>query len=148
MDDGRPYLLLDEVRAGWRWTRGYVENVAAAVVRAATDKRAIGRVYNIGEEEPLTEREWVGSIARAADWNGDVVILPPGILPENLSRPLRWEQSQWADTSRLRKELDFVDPLPRSEAMKRTVEWERSNPPEQFDPNQFDYALEDSIRSQ
>lgn len=29
MDDRRPAILMDEGAAGWRWSRGYVENVAA-----------------------------------------------------------------------------------------------------------------------
>src|SRR5207245_3622465 len=31
MDDGRPAILLDENQARWRWSHGYVENIAAAI---------------------------------------------------------------------------------------------------------------------
>ena len=41
MDDGRPAILLEEGLPQWRWTRGYVENVAAAVALAVTDERAV-----------------------------------------------------------------------------------------------------------
>ncbi len=51
MADGRPAILLEEAQAQWRWTRGYVENVAAAIALAAIDERAAGRIYNIGEAE-------------------------------------------------------------------------------------------------
>ena len=42
MDDGRPAIVLDEDRARMRVTRGYVEDVAAAIALAATDPRASG----------------------------------------------------------------------------------------------------------
>src|SRR5262249_60182889 len=40
--DGRPAILLGDEQARWRWTRGYVENVAAAITLAITDRRAAG----------------------------------------------------------------------------------------------------------
>jgi nucleoside-diphosphate-sugar epimerase len=43
MDDGRPAIALDERLARFRQSRGYVDNVAAAVVLAATADRARGR---------------------------------------------------------------------------------------------------------
>ena len=70
MDDGRPAILLGEGMARWRWSRGYVENVAAAVALAATDERAAGRTYNVGETETPTEAEWVRAIGGAAGWDG------------------------------------------------------------------------------
>src|SRR5271165_2073987 len=33
----------------WRWTHGYVENVARAIVLAALSPAAAGRIYNVGE---------------------------------------------------------------------------------------------------
>jgi len=58
MDDHRPAIVLDAQIARWRWTRGYVDNVAVAIALAVTDERASGRVYNVGEEHALTEAEW------------------------------------------------------------------------------------------
>jgi nucleoside-diphosphate-sugar epimerase len=34
-------------RLGWRWTHGYVENVAAAIALAALHPAAANRVYNL-----------------------------------------------------------------------------------------------------
>ena len=62
MDDGRPAILLDEAEARWKWTHGYVENVADAIVLAATDERAAGRIYNVGEPFTFTMAEWVEKI--------------------------------------------------------------------------------------
>ncbi len=54
MDDQRPAIILEENFAPWQWTRGYVENVAAAIVLAITNDRAAGRIYNVGEESRET----------------------------------------------------------------------------------------------
>ncbi len=69
MDDKRPAILLDQERAKWRWTWGYVEDVAAAIACAAIDQRAAGRIYNVGEMVSLTQAERVKSIASAAGHN-------------------------------------------------------------------------------
>src|SRR5262249_23326497 len=50
MEAGRRAIPLDEGLAGWRCTRGYVEDVAAAIALAVADQRAAGKVYNVGEE--------------------------------------------------------------------------------------------------
>ena len=68
MDDRRPALLMEEGQLQWRWSRGYVENVAAAIVRAVVDERATGRIYNVAEPEALPEAEWVRTIGEAAGW--------------------------------------------------------------------------------
>ena len=146
MDDGRPAVLLDEGMARWRWTRGYVEDVAAAVTLAVTDGRAAGRVYNVGEADAPTEAEWVEEIGRAVGWGGRVVGLPNGDLPPHLAREYEganFGQDWVVDTSRIRRELGFEESVPREEALRRTVAWERENPPREFDPAEFDYAAED-----
>src|SRR5581483_2555475 len=53
MDDQRPAILLDETIANWRWTRGYVEDVAQAIVLAVTQDHAAHRIYNVGEPHAL-----------------------------------------------------------------------------------------------
>jgi len=147
MDDRRPAIALDEQIARWRWTRGYVENVAVAIALAVIDERAVSRVYNVGEEQALTEANWVRAIGRAADWEGEVVVVPRDRLPVSL----RWwgeaaMEQEWAvDTTRIRTELGYVERIPRDEALRRTVAWERSNPPTDFPPALFDYAAEDAV---
>ena len=144
MDDGRPAILLGEGMARWRWTRWHVENVAAAVALAATDERAAGRVYNVGEAEALTEAGWVGAIGGAAGWDGEVVSVPEDRLPGHLSMGLDTSQHLFTDTSRIREELGYEEPVPREEALRRSIRWERENPPERVDPATFDYAAEDA----
>jgi hypothetical protein len=49
------------------------------------------------------------------------------------------------DTTRIRAELGYMEVVPQEEALRRTVEWQRANPPEKYDPKEFDYATEDTI---
>jgi nucleoside-diphosphate-sugar epimerase len=144
MDDGRRVILLGEHRAGWRWTRGYVEDVALAIALAATDLRAAGRVYNVGEQPAASEAEWVRAIGRAAGWTGAVQTVPEERLPAHLQSPYDWAQDLVGETTRLRQELGYRETVTREEALVRTVAWERSHASEPFDPRSFDYAAEDA----
>ncbi len=148
MEDGRRAILLEEGMAAWRWTRGYVENVAEAVALAVTDERASGRIYNVGEEEALSESEWVRAIGQAAGWRGEVVVMPEGWMPEHLVADMNTAQHLVVDTGRIRKELGYREVVSRAEALRRTVSWERANPPKEADPNSFDYAAEDDSLQQ
>ena len=144
MDDGRPAILLEEGAARWRWTRGYIENVAAAIALAVTDERAAGRIYNVGEEEALSEAEWVQATGRAAGWNGAVMAVPKEMLPKHLTSDYDWQHHLVYDTSRLRAELGYAEHIAREDALKRTVAWERAHPPEKVDDSRFDYGAEDA----
>ncbi|HEY1435179.1 MAG TPA: NAD-dependent epimerase/dehydratase family protein, partial [Thermoanaerobaculia bacterium] len=80
MRPGEP-VLIDRSKAGWRWTRGSVENVADAIALAILDGRATGRAYNVGETSPLSEAEWTREIGRAAGWDGEVRAVAKEDLP-------------------------------------------------------------------
>lgn len=165
MDDGRPAILLDEAYAGWRWSRGYVEDVAHAIALAVTDERAAGRIYNVAYPETLSEAEWVQAIARvnnlarldagrsnarleagiARRSNVELIALPSDRLPESLRREMfDFSQQYEVDSSRIRRELGYAEIVPFDEALRRTIAWERANPPEQIQPEDFNYAAEDA----
>jgi nucleoside-diphosphate-sugar epimerase len=144
MDDGRPAILLDEGLAKWRWTRGYVENVAAAIALAVVDARASGRIYNVGESEALTTVGWVREIGRVAGWLGKVVIVPAYRLPAHLAPNVNTDQHLVADTTCIRRELGYDESVPRDEALRRALAWERAHPPAQVESEKFDYAAEDA----
>lgn len=145
MDDDRPAILLNEQTARWHWTRDYVENTAAAIVCAVTDERAAGRIYNVGEVRARSTLEWIQDMALITGWTGHVLTPPDYQLPEEMKSRAGMEQELVADTSRIRRELDFTPPVERLEAMYRAVEWERAHPPDQIDESLFDYATEDAI---
>ena len=144
MDDGRPFIILGEEEARWRQTHGYVENVADALALAATDARAANRIFNVGEEEAWSRAEWVERVGRAVGWGGEVISMPDDLLPEHLKTPTSYAHDLVVDTGRVRQELGYQERVPRDEALLKTVEWERENPPADADPAQFDYAAEDA----
>ena len=145
MEDGRQTILLEEGMASWRWTMGYVEDVAAAIARAVTDELAVGRVYNVGEPDAPTHAEWVRDIGRAAGWSGEIVPIPREQLPKHLDWGLENTEQHWTvDTSRIRQELGYAESVSRGEGIRRTVEWESANPPPNQPSESFDYVAEDT----
>lgn len=145
MDDKRPAILLEEGLANWQWTRGYVENVADAIVLAIQNDMAMRRIYNVGKQEVLTTSEWVRLIAKYAGWDGDIVVAAKDVLPKDLVPEMRSEQHLVSDTSRIRRELGYEESIPDDKGMKRTIAWERENPPETISPEQFNYEAEDGV---
>ena len=111
----------------WRWTRGYVEDVAEAIALAAVDTRSAGRVFNVGEPETASMAEWVRRIGDAAGWQGRIEPVPNERLPELLQTDFDTRQDLVVDTSRIRRELGFQERVPPVEALRRTIEWERSH---------------------
>lgn len=125
MDAERSIFMARE-QAAWRWTRAYVEDVASAIALATVDRRAAGRVYNVGEKSALTEKQWVEEIARTTDWRGEVCAVPAEDLPEHRRQPLDFRYELMTDTTRIREELGYSEPVGRDEGLRRASEWERS----------------------
>ncbi|MGH7702927.1 MAG: NAD-dependent epimerase/dehydratase family protein [Gemmatimonadales bacterium] len=147
MDEGREVILLSESQAGFRFTHGYVDNVAAAIACAATHPAASHRVFNLGEAETPTGAERVRALGRSAGWRGRVVVVPDPKLPEHLGDSLHYVTDLALDTRRIRTELGYHEPIPADAALRRTVDWERANPPLSVDPARFNYAAEDAALS-
>ena len=145
MDDKHPVIVLEEGYAHWHGCYGYVENVAAAIVLAATDERATNRTYNVAESSVLSQAELIGAIGQIVGWRGDIVIASKIHLPPN-SVSLNTEQDWLTDSTRIREELGYTETIARDEALRRTIAWERANPPEVFSATGLlDYAIEDAI---
>jgi nucleoside-diphosphate-sugar epimerase len=147
IDDGRKHIIFADDVAPLRTPRGYVENVGAAIALAATSPQAAGRVYNVCEAEPFGELDWARKIAAATGWNGEFVVLPHDRTPKHLHWPGNTAQHLVGSSDRIRKELGYRELLPREEAVRRTIEWERANPPAAPTP-QFDYEAEDEALAQ
>jgi nucleoside-diphosphate-sugar epimerase len=144
MDDQRPAIIYSDDMAAWRTPRGYVENVADAVVLAATSERALGRIYNVCEEESFSELDWAKKIAAAMGWQGEFVVLPRASTPPHLQYPGNAAQHLVASSQRIRQELGYKEAVPREEGIRRTIIWERAHPPQQVLFAPFDYEAEDA----
>jgi nucleoside-diphosphate-sugar epimerase len=126
---GRKALVLGEEHAGWRTTRGYIDDVGAGIALAVSDGLAAGKVYNVGEQTYLTELEWVQAIAEACGWPGRVVVVGESELPESLRAGINAAQHLRLDSSRIRRDLGYLEGLTQTEAIARSVAWELAHPP-------------------
>lgn len=143
MDDNRP-ILLDENKANWRFCRGYVEDIANAIVLSALDTRPGNRIYNVGEKDAYSELEWIQQIGQIAGWKNKIIKLPQDELPLHLKESaLDWKQDLTINTQRIRDELNYRELYSHKDSMRMTVDWLRTHKPSKID-NLFDYAAEDN----
>jgi nucleoside-diphosphate-sugar epimerase len=129
MDAGGAAFDLDRALSRWRWTRGYVEDVASAIALAAVDPRASGRTYNVGESDPSTEGDWVRAIARLAGYAGPVIEKERPDLPADVARELDecdFTHDLVLDTRRIHAELGWRPRTPADEALAASIAWERT----------------------
>ena len=131
------------------WTRGYVENVAAAIALAVVDERAKNRIYNVGEAVARSEAEWLRAIGRAANWHGHIRPVPSEQLPPEMRNDnVALQYRLVIDTTRLREELGYTEHITPEEPLQRTVAWQREHPPQTANENPFDYEAEDAVLKQ
>jgi nucleoside-diphosphate-sugar epimerase len=97
----------------WRWTHGYVENVAYAIVLAALHPAAANRIYNVGEAHAPTIAERLRE-------------LPSSRLPTAPATGYDFRHDIAYDTTRIRTELGYKEPVTYSEGLARTL---RAEPP-------------------
>jgi nucleoside-diphosphate-sugar epimerase len=144
MLDKRPAIILDKAQADWRITRGFSEDCGTAIALAAVNNRAAGNIYNVGEPEALTERDWINIMADICGWDGELITLSKDRLPDHLKSDMHWEYHLDVDTSKIRKELDYIENASREEVLEITLEWLKANPPVEiyFEPQ---YVAEDKI---
>ncbi len=110
-------LFLNPAEAAWRCTRGYVEDVAAAITLAALHEAAAGKVFNVGERKALSEAEWIRRIVAESGMPGEIVI-DPQTVP---TLPVNWHVDLMVDTSRIRNDLGYDEPFGPGLGLQRTV---------------------------
>jgi nucleoside-diphosphate-sugar epimerase len=142
MYDERPAIVLGATHARWRWSRGYVENVAAAIALAVADERASGRRYNVAAEPAACEADWIRAIATITGWLGTVRVVSDDHLPLALRQPFDFTQHLELDTARIRRELGYDETVDEVEGLRCTIEWELMTLHEVPDLR-LDYAAED-----
>ena len=142
--DGRSAILLADDFAAWRAPRGYVDNVAHAIALAATSEQAAGRVYNICEEPSWPDLAWQKKIAAQANWPGQFVVLPRSRTPKHLLPPGNTAQHMVVSSQCIRAELGYEEPVAIDEGIRRTIAWEKENPPRTINLAEFDYDAEDA----
>lgn len=118
---GDDVIRVSEERAGWRWTHGYVENVAAAIAHLAVHPDAADRVVNAGERSTPSVAERLRLMKRTVGWDGHVDVVPPEALPADERVPGRWDYELATDTRRLHDDLGFAPPASFQTAIRQTL---------------------------
>lgn len=116
-------IEIDQRAAKWPNSYGYIDDVAEAMVLAATSPKAARRIYNVGQNFVRTPIEWLLSFAVVLNRSVEVVEVPPenrGLQAERAdASDLRYPLT--LDNSRIRAELGFSEIVPEREALLRTI---------------------------
>jgi nucleoside-diphosphate-sugar epimerase len=89
----------------WRWTHGFVDNVAHAIALTVEDERSAGRAYNVGEEQTPTMGERLKDLAARS-------------RQQDTDPALNFAQDIVYDTTAIRRELGFREIVSEREAMR------------------------------
>jgi dTDP-D-glucose 4,6-dehydratase len=150
--DERPHIIVPD--AGLSLSHfGYVENLAHAVMLAVDQPdKAKGQIYNCGDQQVLTLRQVVDTIARSLGHEWEVVSMPWELaIPARPMVAQPWTNHRIVSTGKIEAELGYRDVVAPIEALSTTARWLAANRPEPGgieeivleDP--FDYAAEDLL---
>lgn len=124
-------IAVDARAAHWPNSYGFVTDVAEAMVQAALAPQAAGRIYNVGQPFIRTPVGWLERFAGLLGQKIDIEIVPPE------AKGLLWQRAEamdlgyplTLDTGRIRRELDFTEPIAEDAALRLTIAAETASPP-------------------
>jgi nucleoside-diphosphate-sugar epimerase len=111
---GEP-VVIGARMAPWRWTHGYVEDIAHAIGLAITRPAPRGRVYNVGEADTPSAVDRLRAVV------GEVTIVADDRVPDDLAIPVANPIDLVLDSSRIRGELDYREQVDAATAIARTI---------------------------
>jgi nucleoside-diphosphate-sugar epimerase len=123
----------------------YIENFLEGITLAAEKRKAIGEIYIIGDEKPISWREYVNKIAEAMSVNP-----PKGHVSTSLIKAIAYlsEFKSWMfrtepfltrywleeitknfayDIAKAKKDLGYGPKISLKEGISRTIKWYRQN---------------------
>ncbi len=132
---------------------GYVENAAHAILLAIDKPEAsAGQIYNCGDERLLTLRQVIEVIARALDYELEIVSMPwQFAIPARPMISQAWTTHRVLDLTKLKVQLGYGDVVAPETGLEITARWLKAHP---LDPNgvearilqdPFDYRAEDEL---
>lgn len=145
MNDKRPTLLLGKKQSNWKVTRGYVEDVADVIAACALKDDGESHVFNVGEREPVNERQWVEELARTMNWDGEILEIDDSQLPSHLIEDFDWNQDLTIDCSSVKEYLGSAKVTEMEEALAKTVRWQIDNSPLEKKNDPAEYGAEDKL---
>lgn len=145
MNDDRDAIVLGKKQANWKVTRGYVEDVANVISSCATIDDHESHVFNVGEREPYTEKQWVHLLKKACNWDGEIIEVEDSQLPGHLKEDFDWNQDLTIDCSAITDYLSYTKVVDIDNALAKTVGWQIENPPQGKKNESVEYELEDRL---
>ena len=152
--DNRRTLLLGDGGRRVR-NRGFGPNVALAAL-LAVDNPVVshGKIYNVADVVQYTQRAIAEYIAELLGHEFDIIDIP-GDLAAQLYRDGAFDDVGYYayDTSDIQRDLGYIDSVPVTEAIARSIEWLVANPIarggeiERQVGDAFNYELEDQLAS-
>jgi nucleoside-diphosphate-sugar epimerase len=142
----REDFVLRRVRAGrkkipigsgtWLGTKGFVDDVGRGV-RLAIESGAEREIFNLGESRTYPIGLWAQMILEAAGAEAEFVKVPDDKLPEDMGLTGAVPQHLLVSSAKARDALGWSD-TEAKEALKASVEWHLTNPPEGEDHPGFE----------
>ncbi len=111
---------IDGKKKEWKWTRGYIKNVAHAV-RLIIEKELESRneIFNVGNEKAYKEIEIINQLREITNWKGKVELV------DDLEKEsYNYNQDLILNTDKIRRKLGYREIIEFKEGLKRTVEYE------------------------
>jgi nucleoside-diphosphate-sugar epimerase len=119
-------IKLDERAGKWPNSYGYVTDIAEAMVLAALDPRAAGRIYNVGQDFVRNPIQWLLSFAVMLNTPIEVETVPAAekalLFERAEASDLRYPLT--LDTTRIRQELGFTEVVSERDALLATIAYE------------------------
>lgn len=145
MLDQRETILLGQAQAAWKWTHGYVDDMAYAITLAATRPSSRNRIYNVGEANVPTTLERMESIAAILNWRGKIDVISDNDLPGHLKIDADFRHHWVYDTSLIRKELRYAEVTDYYEGLQTAIEWYAEHPPKEKLGEDYSYDVEQAF---
>ena len=128
MLNGEAKLVIPADWGRWTSTYGYIENVGTAIALAIGHPGARQQIFNVAEEQPVSQLEWAVKFARNLAWDGviETTDAPTHPLARRLSH-LNLKVPLKIDGARIRHELGYVDVVDEATALTRTAAWDEED---------------------
>lgn len=123
MLEERPHIVLSEEKAEWKWSKGYVGNVARTIAACLTHPRTEGTTLNVADSAAIPELEWGRRIAALLAWKGRLLTAPKETLPTPLRDDFVHDQNLDYATERIEKVLGAQARIVLGEGLRATADY-------------------------